>query len=176
MNALQEATGRTRSEWFAVLDDWGAVGRGYREIADWLTGEHGMSAWWAQKLIVEYEQERGVRQPGVRRDGTFSVGTSKTVRVPVERVFAAFVDPEVRQDWLPGVALRERTATPGRSARFDWGDGATRVAVTFAALDAERSQVAVEHERLPDPATAQERKEFWIARLAALKALLEGGS
>ncbi|HEY8340261.1 MAG TPA: DUF4287 domain-containing protein [Egibacteraceae bacterium] len=176
MGALQDTTGRDRGEWFALLDEWGAAGRGFREIADWLTGEHGLSAWWAQKLIVEYEQARGVRQPGVRRDGTFTVGTSKTVAVPVERLSAAFVDPVERARWLPDVALRERTATPGRSARFDCDDGATRVAVTFAALDAGRSRVAVEHERLPDPATAQERKDFWIARLAALKAILEGGS
>jgi hypothetical protein len=53
-----------REEWFAVLDQWGAAGRPYREIASWLTGEHGLSAWWAQKLIVEYEQARGIRGQG----------------------------------------------------------------------------------------------------------------
>src|SRR4029453_16306221 len=44
-----------RGYWFALLDDWGAPGRSYREIADWLTAEQGVSAWWAQKVIVEYE-------------------------------------------------------------------------------------------------------------------------
>lgn len=171
--ALRDATGRDRHEWFAALDAWGAAGRPYREIAAWLSGEHGVSRWWAQKLIVEYEQARGLRDPGVRPDGTFEVSTSKTVAVPVERLFAAFTDQQLRERWLPGVALRERTSQPGRSARFDWEDGATRVNVTFAPTGEARSQVALSHERLPDAGAAEHAKAYWRERVAALKALLE---
>ena len=171
---MRRGTGRDRHEWFAVLDDWGAAGRPYREIADWLTGHHGISAWWAQKLIVEYEQARGLRAPGVRAGGTFTVGASKTIRVPAAQVFAAFVDPEQRERWLPGVELRERTSRPGRSARFDWDDGATRLNVTFADDGGSKSQVAVEHERLPDPETADQMKAYWRERLTVLKTMLEG--
>lgn len=172
--ALRDATGRDRHEWFATLDAWGAARRPYREIAAWLTGEHDLSSWWAQKLIVEYEQARGLRDPGVRPDGTFEVSTSKTVAVPVERLFAAFTDRELRERWLPGVALRERTSQPGRTARFDWEDGATRVNVTFTASHEAKSQVAVSHERLPDAEAAEKAKAYWRERVAALKALLEG--
>lgn len=171
--ALRRSTGRDRGEWFAVLDDWGAGGRPYREIADWLTGEHGVSAWWAQKLIVEYEQARGLRDAGVRPDGTFAGGASKTIAVPVQRLYDAFVDASVRERWLPGVELRERTSQAGRSARFDWDDGASRVNVTFAALDDGKSQVAIEHDHLPDARAAAERKAYWRERLGALKTLLE---
>ena len=171
--ALRRSTGRDRGEWFALLDTWGAGGRAYREIADWLTGEHGVSPWWAQKLIVEYEQARGLRDAGVRPDGTFAGGASKTIAVPVQRLFDAFVDASVRERWLPGVMLRERTSQAGSSARFDWDDGASRVNVTFAALGDARSQVAVEHDHLPDAPAAAERKVYWRERLGALKALLE---
>lgn len=170
---LRRATGRDGEEWFALLDGWEAAERPYREIVDWLTGEHGLSDWWAQKLTVEYEQARGVRAPGVRPDGTFTVGTSKTVAVPVERLFNAFVDAELRASWLPGAAMRERTSQPGRSARFDWEDGPSRVNVHFTAKGEARSQVAIEHERLPDAATAERTKAYWQQRLAALKTLLE---
>jgi uncharacterized protein YndB with AHSA1/START domain len=125
-----------------------AAGRPYREIADWLTGEHDISDWWAQKHIVEYEQVRGLRAPGVRPGGTFTVTASRTVAVPVEDLFDAFVDADVRDRWLPGVVLHERTSRPGRSARFDWEDDATRVNVGFAANGEAASQAAVEHERL----------------------------
>ena len=172
--ALRHSTGRDRAEWFAMLDTWGAPGRPYREIADWLTGEHGVSSWWAQKLIVEYEQARGLRDAGVRPDGTFAGGASKSVAVPVQRLFDAFVDARVRERWLPGLVLRERTSQAGRSARFDWDDGASRVNVTFAALGDAKSQVAIEHDHLPDAQAAAERKAFWRERLGALKALLEG--
>ena len=172
--ALVSATGRDRAEWFAVLDEWGAPNRSYRAIAGWLTTEHGVSAWWAQKLIVEYEQARGLRDAGVRPDGTFAGGASKTIAVPVVRLFDAFVDATLRERWLPGVVLHERTAQPGRSARFDWDDGASRVNVTFAPVADEKSQVAVEHDHLPDARAAAERKAFWRERLAELKAMLEG--
>jgi len=173
---MRRATGRDRGGWFAVLDAWGAAGRPYQEIAAWLTGEHGLSSWWAQKLIVEYEQARGLRAAGVRPDGTFTVGTSKTVAVPAERLYAAFVDAEVRELWLPGAAIRERTSQPGRSARFDWDDGATRVNVSVAAAGEAKSQAAVEHERLPDARAAEEAKAYWRERLDVLKTVLEGGA
>jgi hypothetical protein len=173
---MRRATGRDRSGWFAVLDAWGAAGRPYQEIAAWLTGEHGLSSWWAQKLVVEYEQARGLRAAGVRRDGTFTVTASKTVAVPAERLFAAFVDAEVRELWLPGAVIRERTSQPGRSARFDWDDGATRINVSVAAAGEAKSQVAVEHERLPDTQAAEEAKAYWRERLDVLKTVLEGGA
>jgi len=43
IDAVRRATGRDRAEWFALLDAWGAPGRRYREIADWVMGEHDVS-------------------------------------------------------------------------------------------------------------------------------------
>lgn len=173
-SGIQKATGRDYGEWFVLLDAWGAPGRPFRQISDWLEDEHGMSSWWAQKLIVEYEQDRGIRPAGVRPDGTFTVGTSKTISVPVDRLYTAVVDADQRSRWLTDVVLQERVATRSRSARFDWGDDGTRVSFTFDASGAAKSQVAVEHERLPDAEAAQKTKEFWKERLAALKSDLEG--
>jgi uncharacterized protein DUF4287 len=67
IDGVQRSTGRGRGEWFALLDAWGASGRRYREIADWLMGEHDLSRWWAQNLIVEYEQARGLRPQACAR-------------------------------------------------------------------------------------------------------------
>ena len=170
---VRRATGRDRDEWFTVLDIWGTLGRPYREIAEWLTEEHGISNWWAQKLIVEYQQARGLRAPGVRPDGTFTATASKTLAVPGERAFEAFVDAKLRERWLPGAVMHERTSQPGRSARFDWEDGVTRVNVNITACEG-KSQAAVEHERLPDAETAERTKAFWRDRLTALKTMLEG--
>ena len=140
-------TGHDRAFWFAELDAWGAAGRPYREIADWLTTEQGLSAWWAQKLIVEYEEARGLRDRGARRDGTFSAGASRTVAAPVEEVFEAFTDATARERWLPGVNVELRATQPGKVVRLDWPDG-TRVQAQFDAKGAERTTVAVEHQRL----------------------------
>jgi transposase-like protein len=162
-----------RDEWFALLDNWGAPGRKYREIADWLTGKHGISKWWAQKLIVEYEQERGLRPPGVRPDGTFEVSASKTVAVPAKRLFEAFVNPRERRKWLTDGRMSLRTSQPGRSARFDWGGGSTRVNVGFVAKGRSKATVAVSHERLADADEAEATKAMWKERLSDLKSFIE---
>lgn len=171
--AVTKATGRGWEHWFGLLDEWGAVARTHREIARWLSGEHGVSGWWAQSITVGYERARGLRAPGQRPDG-WSAGASKTVAVPVERLFEAFEDEELRERWLPGADLRVRTATAPRTARYDWEDGSTRVIVGFERLAEAKSRVALEHERFPDADTAAEMKTWWRERLAGLKALLEG--
>ena len=43
---------------------------------------------------------------------------------------------------LPGAAMRERTATPHRTARFDWDDGASRAVFGFDAKAPGKSVVS----------------------------------
>jgi hypothetical protein len=57
--------------------------------------------------------------------------------------------------------------------RFDWGNGDTRVHVTFLAKGKAKSTVALLHERLPDGAEAERMKAFWRARVTAMKELVE---
>jgi hypothetical protein len=169
---IRRRTGRGWEEWFDLLDDWGAVERPHREIARWLRSEHGIDGWSAQSVTVSYERARALRAVGERPDG-FSVTAQKTVAVPVDRLFAAFVDESLRKRWLPHGGLSERTATKPKSARFDWGDGETRVIVGFTAKDRAKSVVALEHERLPDAEEAERMKAFWRERVGVLKELLE---
>ena len=173
VDGVQRATGRTRAEWFKVLDQWGAAGRPFREIADWLTSEHKLSKWWAQKLIVEYEQERGIRPPGVRPDGTFEVTASKTVAVPVGRLFDAFVDSRRRKRWLTDGKMSLKASEAGQSARFEWDGGSSRVSVSFFDKGASKSAVAVAHGRLTDADEAEQTKAMWKERLVELKSHLE---
>ena len=173
IDGVRSATGRDRNEWFTLLDAWGAASRQYREIADWLMREHQLSRWWAQKLIVEYQESRGLRPPGVRPDGTFEVGASKTIAVPLKRLFDAFVDTRQRKRWLMDGRMSLRTSQPGRSARFDWGDGSTRVNVEFEEKASTKSMVAVTHAGIADGADAETTKARWRERLSELKSFLE---
>ena len=173
-DVVRANTGRAWDEWFALLDGWGAVERPHPEIARWLNEEHGVPGWWAQGVTVAYEQARGLRAPRQRRGGQFEVNASKTVAVPVERLYQAFADPAVRERWLPGAAVEVRTARPGKSIRANWDDGSTRLVIAFTARGDVKSQVALAHERVPDAGTADKLKAFWRERMAALKELLEG--
>ena len=175
--AIRERTGRGWEQWFDLLDEWGAAERTHREIAIWVAEQLGVVplAWGAQAVTMSYERARGLRIVGQRPDG-FAVTAQKTVAVPVERLFAAFADASLRRLWLPGHELRERTATKPASARFDWGDGGTRVHVTFLAKGAGKSTVALEHARLPDAGEAARMKAFWRERLSALAGQFSGGT
>jgi hypothetical protein len=166
-------TGRVWDEWFALLDGWGAAQRPHPEIARWLVEEHAVGGWWAQGVTVAYEQARGLRDPGQRRGGLYEVNASKTVAVPVERLYEAFADPALRERWLPDAAFEVRTARPGKSIRANWDDGSTRLVIAFTAHGAAKSQVALVHERIPDAATADKLKAWWRERVAVLKQVLE---
>jgi hypothetical protein len=172
---IRERTGRGWEEWFDLLDEWGAAERSHREIARWVAEQQGIDplAWNAQAVTMSYERTRGGREVGQREDG-FAVTASKTVAVPVERLYDAFVDDSRRARWLPDGELRERTATRPKSARFDWGDGATRVAVTFAPKGEGKSTATLEHALLADSTQADRMKAMWRERLTALKGQLEG--
>jgi len=171
---IRERTGRGWEEWFDLLDEAGAADMTHRETARWLAEREGLHplAWNVQAVVGGYDKARRGRQVGEHEDG-FTVTASKTVAVPVERLYAAFVDTGLRERWLPDGALRERTTIEPRSARFDWGDGATRVHVAFAAKGDAKSTAALSHERLPDGAEAERMKAFWRARVAGLKEVLE---
>jgi hypothetical protein len=174
--AIRERTGRGWEEWFDLLDEWGAAERPHREIARHVAAELGIDplAWNAQAIAVSYERARGLRAVGERGDG-FGITVSKTVAVAVERLFDAFADESLRASWLPDADLRTRTATKPKSARFDWGDGETRVNVTFVAKGEAKSTAALEHLRLADADEAERMKSFWRERLSTLKSRLEGG-
>ena len=173
---IRRRTGRGWEEWFDLLDEWGAVDRPHKEIAAWLREEQGVPGWDAQSVTVSYERARGLREVGQHADG-FTVTASKTVNVPVERLYDAWVDSAQRSAWLPESGrLSERTATRPRSARFDWDDGATRVVCGFEAKGDGKSAVALAHERLPDAAEAERMKAFWRERVTRLKDVVEAST
>ncbi len=173
---IRQRTGRGWEEWFDLLDEWDAAELPHKEVARRVAAELGIEplAWNAQAITVSYERARDLRVVGERSDG-FAVTAQRTVAVPVERLFDAFVDGSLRGRWLPEDELRERTATKPKSARFDWADGETRVNVTFLEKGDGNSTVAVEHARLADAGEAERMKAFWRERLTALKSQLAGG-
>lgn len=172
--AVRQATGRGWDDWFTLLDDWGATGRGHTEIARWLVTEHDVGGWWAQSLTVGYERARGIRAKHQMATG-FAVTVSKTVSVPVERLRAAFVDAGTRRRWQPDTSMRKRPGRSESTARFDWPDPASVVAVTFDPKGETKSVVAVQHQRLPDARAAERQKAYWRQALVALKESLEKG-
>jgi hypothetical protein len=171
-DAIRRRTGHGWEHWFDLLDEWGVTEGSHTDAATWLREQQNTGGWNAQAIVVSYERARGLRAVGEHADG-FTVTASKTVAVPVERLYEAFVDESLRREWLPDAELRERTATKPKSARFDWDGGDTRVVVGFEAKGDAKSTASLAHEKLPDAAAAERMKSFWRERVTALKEVLE---
>ena len=112
--AIRERTGRGWEEWFDVLDSWGALGMKHRDIARRVATELEIDplAWNAQAITASYERTRGLRVAGQKEDG-FSITASKTIGVPIERLYDAFFATADDR-------LRERTSR-GRGRRASTG-------------------------------------------------------
>lgn len=173
--SVRANTGRGYDKWFTMLDKWGAKKKKHGEIVRWLSERHAVPGWWAQNLTVAYEQGRGMRAPGQRADGTYSISASKTVDVPLETLFKAFHDEKVRRRWLGEFAFDVRTVRSGKSITGTWEDASTRLSVWFEAKGARKSQVALAHEKIGRAKQADELKTFWRDRMNHLKKFLEGG-
>ncbi len=113
-----------------------------------------------------------MRQKHEKPDG-YQVSASKTIAAPMESLFAAWTDEDVRRQWLPQVGLSIRKATLGKSLRIAWQGGASRVNVLFSPKGSDKSQLTVTHERLPDASAAERMKAYWKERLDELKVVLE---
>jgi hypothetical protein len=168
---IKERTGCTWERWVKALDREKAQTWPHREIAKHVQEKYQLPSWWAQTVTVGYERIKGLRAVGQRRDGSFEASKSRTFAVPLGVLYRAFEDPRVRHRWLPNVALTVRTATPQKSMRITWPDR-TSVEVGFSAKGTGKSQVAVQHTKLPEKASAARMKEYWAERLNELGEVL----
>lgn len=168
---VAERTGRSWREWVRHLDGLGAASMPHREIVQRVSAAGGVSDWWSQMVTVGYERIKGLREIGQRRGGTYDVNKSRTLPVPVGRLYRAFRDARLRRRWLTDGELEVRKATPEKSMRCTWEDGLP-VDVYFTAKGEEKSRVSLQHRKLPSKDAADRVREEWSARLAALADLL----
>jgi hypothetical protein len=171
---IRERTGQGWEEWFDLLDSWSAESMGHAELVRRVAELLGVPGWDAQAVATSFERARGKRAVGERIGGDGFVATaSKTMAASAEQVFMAFLDPSRRVGWLPDAVLSERTVSKPKSARFDVGNGTTRLLVTVDAKGPAKSMVVVEHSKLADAGEWEARKVYWRHALATLKAQLE---
>lgn len=171
--ALIEGTGADWKTWLALLDERGAAALDHTAIARMLVQEFEVDGWWAQSITVGYEQERGMREPGQRPDGTFSANASKTVAASITDVFEQLADPAAQAGWLGDIELTQRSASPPKSVRFDASDG-TRVLANLSAKGEGKTAVQVEIAKLGSAEEIAAAKVDWKTRLERLAERLAG--
>jgi uncharacterized protein YndB with AHSA1/START domain len=172
--AVQAATSRTWDQWFQILDKAGCEQMKHKEIVE-VVARHLGNAWWQQSITVGYERARGLRQLNQKADGGFQASGSKTINVPVERLFEAWNSAPLRRKWLGPKEqdLEIRKATPPKSLRITWTDGSS-VSVQLYPKGDSKSSVSLEHTKLKSPTEVEKVKKSWAERLERLKQVLEG--
>ena len=171
--SVKAKTGKDWSEWFAVLDAAGARQMDHKAIVAYLSNEHGVGSWWQQMVTVTYEQARGLREKHENPQG-FQISRSKTLDVPVERLFAAWKDEAQRLAWLPDPAFTIRTQTANKILRITWTDGQSSLDVAFYPKGPSKTQITVQHSKLKDAAQAETMKSYWSEALDRLTGYLAG--
>ena len=169
---IKQNTGCTWERWVRALDHAKAHTWPHRDIARYVHEKYQVDGWWAQSVTVGYERIKGLRAIGQRRSGAFEASKSRTFPVPLARLYRAFRDARTRARWLPGVKLTVRSASPEKYLRITWPDE-TSVVVGFLSKGADKSQVAIQHEKLPDQAAATRSKQYWAERLDFLGQVLD---
>ena len=168
-------TGSTMEEWFRHLDSLGAQKLSSTRIYELLNSIEGLTPlgeWNRGLLSTSYQWSRGLRERGEKKDG-FEVSVSKTVNIAVSNLYEAFADTRMRNRWLED-EIEVTKETKNKSVRALWADGSTRLSMDFYAKGDSKSQVVVQHLKIPDGGTAETLKAMWTERLNTLKANLEG--
>ena len=169
--SVKKATGCDWTKWVYVLDKAGGTEMSHPQLVAHIREKYKTPSWWTQMVAVGYERIRGLRAQGQQRSGDWSVSKSKTVGVPLAKLYAAF-NARGRAKWLPDVKLTVRGATPKKYMRLRWEDGSP-IDVGFIAKGAGKSQVAIDHRKLASKAEADRMRAFWTERLGALAAMLK---
>ena len=171
--AIKKATGCTWEKWVHALDYAGAHEWSHRAIADHVHNTWKVKDWWTQTVTVGYERIKGLREKGQRRDGGYEANKSKTVAASAAAVFRVFAHARIRKQWLPGVSVTVKKATPNRSVRMLWDDG-TPVEV-WIVPKGKKTAAQVGHRKLATREDADARKAFWADRLEAMRDVVERG-
>jgi len=172
-DTIRTNTGHGWREWVEILDAWGAPDKSHTDIARHVHSL-GVSEWWSQGVTVQYERIIGRRVVGQRSVGSYSGSASKTIAADVDVLDQAFTNDEVRAAWLEPDTLSLRSASPGKSARFDQTDSPGILAITYSPKGPGKTAVQVQQEGLTSKEAADAFRARWKDRLGDLIRYLAG--
>ncbi len=144
----------------------------HQEIVKLISEKHQVGRWWQQMVTVTYEQTRGLRDKHEKPAG-YQISVSRTVSAPLGKLYRSFANAKTRSSWLPEDGLVVRTATTDKSMRVTWNDKKTSVEIYFYPKGPDKSQVVVQHSKLPDARSSAKMKTYWGKALDRLRASLE---
>lgn len=173
--AMERATGRSRPQWHAALDQYG-LDIDHTERVRRLAADHpDLSSWWCQSVAVDFEQARGLRVKGQSSSGDFQVSCSKTVDGDPDAVWQRLVTAPLlpTADWREGAVwdagearVEVRRVDPGKILRWFWvvEGGKSTVEVSFQPKGG-ATTVVFRHHGLDSAEAVERYRKQWKAAL-----------
>ncbi|GAB4293639.1 MAG: hypothetical protein Kow0098_14650 [Ignavibacteriaceae bacterium] len=165
--AVKQKTGKSWAEWFKLIDKAGGAKLNHREIVAFITKNYKVTPWWQQMIAVSYEQERGLRDKHQKPEG-YQISKSKTFPVPVSEIYDLVASVAERKKWLKDYNFNVTKETKYKSIRAKWIDNRTNIEIQFYQKDPQKTQVVVQHSKLPDSKEANKMKTYWAKQLEKL--------
>src|SRR3984957_294442 len=169
-DAMKAKTGKTRAQWFALLDKTGAQRLAHQEITA-LLGDFGVGPWWCQMVTVEYERAKGLRVRHQTASG-FNASVSKVIGADLAKLYSAIVDVKKRKAWFPDGDVELTSERKDKLFRGCW-NGEGRLEINFYSKGAGKAQIVVQVGKLASAAEVAREKTRWKKALDDLKAKLE---
>ena len=165
--SIVAATGRSRQEWFTLLDEAGAATWDHARIMRWLGAKRDIDSGWTKAVCAAYEESRAIKNTPDQPHASVSV--SKTLRVAPDVLWPHLIDEDLRRDWLD-MELDVQRHTPV-TLFIDGGDGSIltlSISVLPATVNAEpRTRVSIRHTEI-HPDAVDETRAFWRNALDSL--------
>ena len=192
-DSCKAATGKSLSEWFALMDARGGVALGRRELGQYLFAEMKVDPWWSATINCEYEVARNQLEKDGKARG-YTVCATKTIKADPNACYAPFSSAKDMDRWFgsghsldlgdggklanaDGNRATVKKANPGKTIRLTWEDTGltipTPVEIKFAPAGA-KTTVMVTIDRLQTRAEADGYRRAWGEALDRLKAVVEG--
>ena len=166
--SVKAATGKNWEGWFNQIDKVNGKELSHQELAAMIAKEYKVDSWWSQMITNTYEQHIGRRKKHQRSDG-YQASVSKTLIIPLSKAFKAFSEESIRRKWLKDPGFEISTSRQNKSLRALWVDGKTRISVDFYAKGEEKTQVVVQHLKIPSSKACEEMKIYWKENIASLE-------
>ena len=167
--AVKAKTGKDWKAWFALMDKVGANKLTHKDIAALLHDTYKVPDWWSQMVTVEYERARGLRVK-FQQAGGFTLNASKTLPVPLAKLYGAVSDAKLRARWFPKGKYEITSTTDLKYFRAKWA-GDTRLEINIYAKGDGKAQITIQQSRFADENAMEAMRGEWkkaIERLAAL--------
>lgn len=168
---VKAKTGRSWHEWFDILENASADKLNHQEIVSLLSRRHDLNDWWSQMVANVFEQHARIHEQYERAEG-YEISISKTFQVDVKVIYDAWFTEEKRRRWLQESPLKITAPTRNKSIRAQWANGQSRLSIDFYSKGEDKSQVVVQHMKLPSLKAAEDMQTFWKEKLDALEEML----